>query len=201
MGKWIILALVVALLLFSFTNKKHQPEPHDPIKAILKLAEEVEKNPAPEIKEVVDTTWKYRTNTDEMTSQNIYLASVVSFNTVNFDFPYNGDQRARLTLRDHPRHGTDAILKIEKGQFICSLSECDVLVRFDNDQPITVKASEPESNDSTMLFLDAYDLFIANLTKAKTVKISATFYHEGSHVFEFDVSNFKKSAFIKNTSP
>jgi hypothetical protein len=192
---WGIVAIL--LVLVWLTNPSPEPEPPEHIKAILKLAKEVETNPKPEIKKAIDTTWKYQTSEDEMTSKKIHLASVFSLNTVNFDFPYSGEQRAKLILRNHPRHGVDLILTIEKGQFNCGLSGCDVLIRFNDNQPITVKASESESNKSTMLFLDAYNLLVENLPTTKTVKISANFYHEGNNVFEFDVSNFKESEFIK----
>jgi hypothetical protein len=63
--------------------------------------------------------WSYATSVDPMTGRDSASASIDSENTVSFDFPYQGAQRATLTIRNHPSHGRDVFLSIERGQFPC----------------------------------------------------------------------------------
>lgn len=74
--------------------------------------------------------WSDNSSTDEMSGRTTRRASIRSENTVNFDCPYHGPQRATLTLRTHPRCGRDAIFRSEKGQILCTYSRCRVRVRF-----------------------------------------------------------------------
>jgi hypothetical protein len=136
------------------------------------------------------SAWKYQEYEDEMSGKQAIQAVVTSNNTVNFSSPYRGAQHARLVIRAHPRHGTDVILHIEKGQFLCSsLNKCELLVRFDEQQARKFAAVEPADRSSTSLFISPTARFLTALQKAKRVQIEATFYQEGSRVFAFDVSD------------
>jgi len=131
-----------------------------------------------------------------MAKGTIYHASVKSTNTVNFDFPYSGDQRGTLTLRTHPRYGRDVIFAIQKGQFQCpSYQGCKVLVRFDDAAPVPYSAAGPEDNSTETVFIRDYSGFVGKMTKAKTVRISASIFQEGSPVFEFDVRDFDQGKY------
>lgn len=123
----------------------------------------------------------------------ISTATVNSSNTISFEFPYNGPQKATLHIRKHPRYGKDVILSITKGQFLCSsVSDgCSVSVRFDDRKAERFSASEPSDNDSTAVFIKGYDRFVSALKKSKTVRIEATFFHEGNRVMEFNTEGFK----------
>lgn len=137
--------------------------------------------------------WARYSRKDEMSGKNFTVAAVESQNTVRFGFPYEGEQRATLTIREkHPRYGTNVMLSIEAGQFLCHTDDCDVLVKFDDRAPKKYEASEPTDNSSTMLFLDAESTFISQLRQAKTVTIEATFYQEGIREFKFDAAGFAK---------
>jgi len=121
----------------------------------------------------------------------IKTATVVSSNEVYFDFPYQGAQRATLTLRKHPKHGKDVILSIEKGQFNVGVDGCNVAVRFDSGKPRNYSAVGPADYGTTTLFLHGYDRFVAAAKKAKTVSIEAVFYQEGDRVFTFEIAGLK----------
>src|SRR5512139_2186222 len=96
-------------------------------------------NPEPP---VPGSQWTYNRYEDEMKKGVAFEASVSSSNTVNFSFPYSGEQHATLILRTHPRYGKDLILRIEKGQFLCpSYDGCNVLVRFDDSEPLHFSAT------------------------------------------------------------
>jgi hypothetical protein len=140
--------------------------------------------------------WSYFQEEDEMSKGTIYRARVSSTNTVNFDSPYEGEQHATLTLRTSPRQGKDVILQIKKGQFLCSSYEqCNVLVRFDDEQPVTYSGLGPSDNSTETVFILNYAQFIEHMLKAKRVRIAANIYQEGAPVFEFNVSNFDQAKY------
>ena len=140
--------------------------------------------------------WKYNVESDKMGRGNEYNAWVFSTNTVAFDFPYQGSQRATLTLRSHPRHGKDVILSIERGQILCrSYSACSVLVRFDDEEPGTYSAIGPADHSSNHIFIQEYSRFMGRLLQAKRVRIAVTVYKHGSPVFDFDVGGLSQERY------
>jgi len=135
--------------------------------------------------------WVYQQSNDPMSKDLVYQAQVFSTNTVNFDFPYSGEQHAALTLRTHPRHGKDIIFNIARGQILCrSYDKCTVLIRFDDQDPVKYTALSAADNNSETIFIENYNKFAGQMLKAKKVRISVNVYKEGSPVFEFDVSDF-----------
>ena len=140
--------------------------------------------------------WSYVQRPDDMAKGTISEASVRSTNTVNFRFPYAGEQHGTLTLRTHPRYGKDVIFSIEKGQIPCpSYQPCTVLVRFDDAQAVRYSAVGPEDNSTETVFIRDYNGFVGKMLKAKTVRISANIYQEGSPVFEFAVNDFDQGRY------
>jgi hypothetical protein len=120
-----------------------------------------------------------------------YEARVSSSNTVDFKFPYSGAQKATLILRTHPHHGEDILFHITKGQILCSSYEgSTVLVRFDDEEPISFSAEGAADHSTNTIFIGNYNRFIGKMLKATKVRIEVTIYQEGSRVFEFDVSSF-----------
>lgn len=69
------------------------------IDSILKIKEKREKDEELRLRGL---KWNYRTNKDKMGRGDKKFAYVESLNTVSFDFPYEGAQRAMLTLRRTP---------------------------------------------------------------------------------------------------
>ena len=126
----------------------------------------------------------------------ISQAYVSSSNTVNFDFPYAGEQHATLRLRINPRHGKDVMFSIEKGQILChSYEDCTVLVRFDDEKAINYSALGAADNSTETIFIRNYGRFVENMLKAKQVRISTNIYQQGAPVFEFDVSGFDQNKY------
>ncbi|MBI5168474.1 MAG: hypothetical protein HZA61_03200 [Candidatus Eisenbacteria bacterium] len=150
---------------------------------------------------VEGTQWAYQSDEDPMSGSRAYRAYVSSTNTVDFDFPYAGEQHATLFLRTHPRYGKDVILQIERGQFLVrSYEASNVLVRFDEDPPLTFSAIGPADNGTETIFIQNYPRFVSRMMKAKRVRIAAPVYKEGSPVFEFDVRGFSVERY-KPASP
>jgi hypothetical protein len=128
--------------------------------------------------------WEYRSEADKMGRGSAEFASLESVNTVDFDFPYSGGSKGILTLRNSPKYGKDAILRISNGQFLCNFEDCYVNARVDDGAPVRVNANEAADGSSNVIFLP-YPNLLRDLQKAKTLRIEAEFYQEGSRVFEF----------------
>ncbi|WP_027922580.1 hypothetical protein [Pseudomonas sp. URMO17WK12:I12] len=134
--------------------------------------------------------WRYGTHNDEMTQKEVLTAEVDSTNTLSFGFSYSGAQRATLELRKHPRWGSDVILQIERGQFLCSSYDgCSVSVRFGDGKPQRFSASEPSDNSTTYLFISDYSKFMSQLRKVDEVVIEASFYQAGNQALKFSTAD------------
>lgn len=145
---------------------------------------------------VPGSQWSYSKVADAMSEGTTYHASVLSTNTVEFDFPYTGAQNAQLSLRDDPRKGKDVIFRIEKGQILCHSSEdCTVLVRFDDEKATNYSAVGAADNSTEIIFIQNYNKFVEKMLKAKQVRISINIYQQGAPVFEFDVSGFDQNKY------
>ena len=148
-------------------------------------------------------SWTYRALTDEMTGKAIQTAAILSANTLNFGFPYQGEQRATLMLREHPRFGFNIMLGIERGQFVCYRS-CSILVRFDQQNPMEWPASRASDGNATILFLTGKlrtppqqiinlggPAFFDELRKASELWVAAQFYQEGERRLMFRVAGLE----------
>lgn len=145
---------------------------------------------------VPGSQWSYSQDADPMGKGVTQYAHVLSSNTVTFDSPYDGPQQGTLTLRSHPRHGKNVLLRIERGQFLCrTYEDCSVLVRFDDQKASTYSGVGPADSSTETVFIRNYPRFLASMLKAKRVRISTEVYQEGTPVFEFDVSGFDKTKY------
>ncbi|MDD5463022.1 MAG: hypothetical protein PHG00_15550 [Methylococcales bacterium] len=150
----------------------------------------------PETESKIGTQWIYSQAEDKMSGGTTYHAYVLSTNTVEFSFPYNGIQNATLHLRTDPKYGKDVIFRIEKGQILCnSYEDCTVLVRFDDEKPANYSAVGAADNSNETVFFRNYSKFVGKLLKAKQIRISTNIYQQGSPVFEFDVSGFNQEKY------
>lgn len=136
-------------------------------------------------------SWVYTTDTDKMTSKLRYFAAIEATNKLNFDSPYEGGSTGEITLRNQNKEN-DVILSIDKGQFVCDLTDgCPINVRFDNDPAIKFTGSEPTDGSSTVLFIQEASKFISHAKKAKKMIVQAEFYESGSQDMEFNIDGLK----------
>jgi hypothetical protein len=146
---------------------------------------------AAEARQQLAAKWSYGASEDPMTSRVTRSASIRSENTVNFGWPYQGAQRARLTLRNHPQYGQDVILRIEQGQILChSWQDCRITVRFDESAPQTWNAVGPSDNSTESIFIRNYARFLQRMRNAEVVRIQIPVYQEGNVMFEFHVAGY-----------
>jgi hypothetical protein len=194
---WVIV-LVGAIFIWSIWNADNQPSTPTPTqKPVAAITQTTTPSPKPIVQPdaSLQTPWIYRTSSDSMTGKPIRNAYAVSRNTVDFSFPYAGAQHAMLTLRKHPRYGTDVIFSIERGQFGCGFDGCPILVRFNDGKAESFTGNESEDHSTTTVFISPASRFIAHLQKAKVVRVESSFYQEGRQVFTFNVSGFDDKQF------
>jgi psiF repeat len=130
--------------------------------------------------------WSYSTETDSMDSSIKKFAELTSDNSLNLGFPYSGENRGELIVRQQKQYGLNVIFRIKKGQLICNSYEgCRVNVRFDDAQPVTFSADGPADHSSNVLFLQNSTRFIELAKKAKHVRVAVTVYQAGTQVLEF----------------
>lgn len=158
-------------------------------------------------------TWQYDSTTDDMTSKQVYTATINSTNTLEFTSAsdnYNVSYRSyRLLGRTHiharthnyshvstaqPRFiiikkdgKTLAELSIKGGTF--APSRDFVRIRFDQDQPRTfpIKVSSDGSNS---LFIENASPLITSLKHASNIIIEAEYADDGIEEMKFKVDNF-----------
>jgi hypothetical protein len=136
----------------------------------------------------IPTKWVYSEFQDDMGRGTTRMAKLVSSNTVHFGFPYKGETHATLKLRRSPKSGQAIMLTVERGQFLSTYTKDFVTVRFDDGELQKFAIGEPEDSTSDLRFIhDDNGTFINQLRGAKSLKIEATFYQEGTEAFEFDV--------------
>lgn len=142
---------------------------------------------------VVEQNWTYETSTDEMRGIDSRFATVISTNTIDFDFPYNGGSKLMLTLRKRGSE-VDVMVAVTKGQFLCGARDCEAAFKFDEGEVQSITMVEPDSHSSDLLFV-SYDntenKIISQLKKSQRLVVEVPFYKEGKKQFTFDVSGLE----------
>lgn len=109
---------------------------------------------------------------------------------LEFEFPYNGGSVATFFVRKK-EGDTDTFLSVSKGQFMDTALGGSFRIKFDDNPPKKYSFSGAADHSSDVIFFNSSKAIIAELKKAKTMLIEATFYNEGSRTIEFDVSGFE----------
>ena len=134
--------------------------------------------------------WSYENEVDEMDGSTTKRAIIESSNEVEFDFPYQGGSTLGICVRKTKKYGNEVLISISNGQFLCNDYNGTnyVTVRFDNNAPVKFLTTEPADYSSDVLFLENSKKFIKLAKNAKTIKIEAPFFNEGSYVFTFNAN-------------
>jgi len=130
--------------------------------------------------------WELETVQDAMTGKQKKIARLVSTNTLSLEFPYQGDNKARLMVRQHPSYGTDVMVSVDKGQMICNTSRCSAFIKFDDQKPILFSGSEPSDLSSKAMFINDSKRFIEMAKKSTKILIQIDFYKNGLQTLEFE---------------
>ena len=131
-------------------------------------------------------SWNYQTETDKMDSSQSKFATIVSDNSLNLPFPYQGLNHGRLSVRQRKQDGLSVIVSVQKGQIICtSYSGCQLMIRFDDAQPVRFSAAVPADYSHDTLFIRNEPRFVELAKGAKQIRVALTMYQVGTQVLEF----------------
>jgi hypothetical protein len=158
-------------------NKKTLPQPY--------TKQTIEKPPA-----TPQPTWVYQTIEDKMGRGAKYLAYTESLNTIEFDFPYQGSQKASLVIRRDPNQAFKILLVLKTAHFLCH-EDCAVLTRFDDGAPTQYPAYLPDDRSTNIIFISGGLPFIEDVKQSKKLAIEALFFKSGTRIFEFEVDGLK----------
>ncbi|AGB78348.1 hypothetical protein D782_2374 [Enterobacteriaceae bacterium strain FGI 57] len=114
------------------------------------------------------------------------IASVLSENTINLPSPYEGEQKATLSLRRLNDGDNEIVIHIDKGQIICDIALCSVLFKIDDAKPFGMRFNHPKDGSSNVIIGDLHAKDIKTLKKAKKIKVELTIHQGGEHVFTFN---------------
>ena len=143
----------------------------------------------------VGAEWQYRVDDDKMAGEKSYFASVISQNSINLKFPYEGGTLAKLTVRKGSRsqygNGVRDVISIDviNGQAVCLGQKCVSRIKFDNHlEKFTLRTPRDGSSETLGIFEVSY--FASKLKKSKKVFLELEIYKGGNQIFEFDTSDF-----------
>lgn len=149
-------------------------------------------NKADEAKEE-NSQWKYEQAKDELRNATTHTAVLISSNTIDFGFPYNGSSMD-LTLRKDPKYGNDVIFSVN-GQFNgCMIESCKITVKFDGGKLESYRMVGSDSGDNSTLFIEspkAMKTFVDKLKKSKKLIVEGSFYNYGKGQFIFDTQGLE----------
>ncbi|WP_125719976.1 hypothetical protein [Flavobacterium ustbae] len=133
--------------------------------------------------------WEYHQSTDKMTSQSVKFAQILSNESLDLDFPYEGLNYGQLTLMKRDR--LNIYLEIDKGQISGGYDNNFITVRFDEEKPIKFSYSEPRDGSSNFIFIDNEAKFLSKLKQSKKTLISLPLYQAGNQILEFNTVDLK----------
>jgi hypothetical protein len=129
--------------------------------------------------------WKYATDTDEMSGSKVVTATVDSSDSLRLQSPYAGMNKGRLIVRNHPRHGLDVLFLVQKGQIMCRSSSCEVVVRFDENEPETFPGSPSADHSTNVVFIGNQERFIELARSAKRIRVQVAYFRNGLQILNF----------------
>lgn len=138
----------------------------------------------------ITSGWDYHDDVNKMDDSKINYALVSSTNDLSLSAPYDGYNKAHITVRK--KEGTNnVILQIDKGQFMGDVYGATIRVRFDTNKPEQYYCLKSSDNDPAVLFISSANKFISKLKKSNKVLIEAVIYQDGTQQLEFNITGFK----------
>jgi hypothetical protein len=138
-----------------------------------------------------ETSWIYAKIESPMGRSSILTATTYSLNEIEFGPPYEGGQRAVLTLRKNFNNSHDVYFGLPKGRFQCNDRTCGITARFDSGLEQFFKASPAQNESAPGVYLRNADIFIQLAEAADEVSITAYFLNAPPQTFQFDTRNLR----------
>lgn len=131
--------------------------------------------------------WKYIDGTSKLTGEATKTAEIISTNSMDLKFPYQGRNTGRLSVIKAGKGPASAIFDFDKGQTMCSNpASCLLMIRFDDAKPVTFEGSRSADHATNVVFLNNSGKFISLATKAKRIYVGLNLYQNGTQLLEFN---------------
>lgn len=141
--------------------------------------------------EASGSSWVYTTFKDEMTDKASSIARLSSENSIEQGSPY-GTSDLSVSVRKHPRMGTDVYFTLGSGQLLCpSYEGCTALVRFDDGEPQRLSMLGSSDNSSDVVFAEGAASLLAKIKASKRMVVALEIYQAGSPNFTFKTDGLK----------
>ncbi|MGT2514814.1 hypothetical protein ACVOMT_11755 [Sphingomonas panni] len=128
--------------------------------------------------------WQYSTDKDEMRGTTTKLATLLSENEVDLDFPY-GEQRGTILVRTNS-DGLNVMFAVGSGQILCnSFSRSSLSVKFDDGPVRKFNCTDASDGSNDTAFFTNETAILSGLRKARRTIIEAEFYQKGPQQFVF----------------
>lgn len=123
-----------------------------------------------------------------------YAAAVErrSLDSLSFDAPYDGEQRASIAVLLQDGRPADLFVSVDRGQFACTAADrdrtCSLRVSIDGAPARLVRFSVPRHSEPTSVHLVGGEdgrRLLASLTKAKRLRIQPVFQQGRSPEIDF----------------
>ncbi|RIV23778.1 hypothetical protein DYU11_12455 [Fibrisoma montanum] len=132
--------------------------------------------------------WTYEKTADKFKGR-WQKASLVSANTIQFDYPY-GRTPATLTIRERDGN-TTVYIEVDKGQFNRSFQNGNAKVRFDGKAPVTYPLTAAANGRANIVFFDADQKLINQIKAARTMSVAISFYGQPVRQLDFRTAGLR----------
>lgn len=130
--------------------------------------------------------WKHEIKEDKMGRGNDEIATVISSNSLSLSPPYDGTQKASLSLRWLRDGANEFVVALEKGQIVCEQASCALLIRADDGKAFRITGAHPKDGSSDVVVGTLSTEELRKIQSAKKILIEVTVYQNGEQMLEFD---------------
>lgn len=141
----------------------------------------------------ISDKWKYQEDTIGIDAIPVKLLTLKSEESIDLDFPYQGENYGHITVRKIKGKRTEVIFTVDKGQFNSSYLGTKIKVKFDDKQPTTFTGIPPSDHSIGIAFIQESAGFINLLQASRKLKIGVEFFQQGEQYFNFDLTGFDLS--------
>lgn len=190
---WILIILALASGLFGCQKKQDKKQMDD---KIAKRRKEWEASKDSFLSSKPSYNWDYISSKDEMTDKITKLAILLSTNSLDFEFPYNGGTSFHLFLRQTGKV-LDAYIKCNNCMFDVSDYENDyVVVRIDDNKSVKYRILRADDQSYDIIFFSNPMTLIESISSGKELRVEAPFYQSGRQIIRFNIENLDKAKIL-----
>lgn len=127
--------------------------------------------------------WTYQDISDDMRGSTMSMAQLISENSVDFPFPYNGGCQGMLVIRKRDNQ-YEALFTVTNGQFDVAIGNYTMSTKVDDGLIQQWTGAQPDQGSATIMFVTNPVQFIRSFQKGDRVIVETQFYQFGNYILE-----------------